>query len=146
LLAGGAVGIILLVGIGGWAVRTFQSNETRPLSSRAPVVSVVPSDAGKEFDGIWEFQISGGDYCPIKSMTFQRRISNGIIATLDVQNIGSVDKDGSFRFSNRSPLNKNVMVESEGVIKGEAGRGSYSAVGGPCRGTYQIRFVDKLSG
>jgi class 3 adenylate cyclase len=146
LLAGGAVGIVLLVGIGGWAVRIFQSNETRPLSSQGPVVSVAPSGAGKEFDGIWEFQLAGGEYCPIKSMTFQRRISNGIIATVDGQNLGSVDKDGSFRFSNRSPMNKNLVVESEGVIKDGTGRGSYSVVGGPCRGTYQIRFVDKLSG
>src|SRR5262249_11972385 len=83
LLVGGAVGIILLVGIGGWAVRTFQSNETRPSSSRSSVVSVAPSGAGSgapnEFDGIWEFQLAGGEYCPIKSMTFQRRISNGNI-------------------------------------------------------------------
>ena len=109
-------------------------------------MSVAPSGAGQEYDGIWEFQLAGGEYCPIKSMTFQRRISNGIIATVDGQNIGSVGKDGSFRFSNRSPLNKDFMVESEGVIQGGTGRGSYSVVGAPCRGTYQIRFVNKLNG
>jgi class 3 adenylate cyclase len=140
LLVGGALGIVVLLGMGGWALRTYQSSETS-LPTSAP-----PSGAGKEFDGLWEFQLAGGEYCPIKSMTFQRRITNGIITTIDGQNVGSVGEDGSFRFSNRSPLNKNFMVESEGVIKGETGRGSYSVVGAPCRGTYQIRFVDKLSG
>lgn len=146
LLAGGAAGIILLVGIGGWAFRTFQSTETRPLSSQGSVVSVAPNSVGKEFDGIWEFQLAGGEYCPIKSMIFQRRISNGIIATVDGRNIGSIGKDGSFRFSNRSPSNQNLIVESQGTIKGETGQGSYSAIGTPCQGKYQIRFVDKLNG
>ncbi|MBW0004473.1 MAG: adenylate/guanylate cyclase domain-containing protein [Hyphomicrobiales bacterium] len=146
LLAGAAAGIVLLVGIGGWAIRTYQSTQMHALPSQGSVVSVAPNGAGKEFDGIWEFQLSGGEYCPLKSMTFQRKISNGTIATVDGRVIGSIDRDGKFRFANRSPLNQNLMVESQGAIEGENGQGSYSAVGTPCRGTYQIRFVNKLSG
>jgi class 3 adenylate cyclase len=146
LLAGGAAAIILLVGIGGWATRTVRSTETHPLSPQGAVVSVAPNGAGMEYDGIWEFQLAGGEYCPIKSMTFRRRISNGTIATVDGQILGSIDKDGNFHFSNRSPLNPNLIVESQGAITGENGQGSYSAIGTPCRGTYHIRFVDKLSG
>jgi len=102
-------------------------------------VSVAPNGAGTAFDGIWQFQLAGGEYCPIKSMTFQRTISNGTIATTDGRIIGSIDKDGNFRFSNRSPLNQNIVVESQGAIKGKNGHGTYSAIGTPCQGTYQIR-------
>ena len=119
-----------------------------------PAVSALPdagthtptSDAGTAFDGIWEFEASGGQYCFIKSLKFPRRISKGIITTGDGKRIGSIAKDGSFHFANPSLRDNNITVESQGVIKGETGEGSYVAVGKRCRGTYRIHLVQKDHG
>jgi class 3 adenylate cyclase len=146
LLAAAAVGVLLLIGIAGWAFTAIRSSETTPLSSQGPAVEAALGGAGTEFDGTWEFQLAGGDRCRVKSMIFRRRISNGIISALDGQNIGSVAKDGSFRFSNPSPFNKSLTVKSQGTMKDETGHGSYSVLGTPCEGTYQIRLVNKLNG
>jgi class 3 adenylate cyclase len=145
LLLAGAAGILLLIGFGGWAFTTFRSSETARPSSQRAAVKVAPSDAGTAFDGTWEFQLAGGDHCRVKSVIFRRKISNGIISTPDGRDIGSISKDGSFRFSNPSRFNKSLTINSQGTIKGDTGSGNYLVVDSLCEGTYQIHLVNKLN-
>jgi hypothetical protein len=80
-------------------------------------------------------------------LTFPRRISGGVITTVDGKQIfGSIAKDGKFHFANPSAINEHVIVESQGTIEGETGEGTYVGVGTPCQGSYRIRLVQRLSG
>ena len=155
LMAAGAVlALLLVVGVGAWTWRVFQSGGTKvtratgierePPSDRAGASPVSPDQAGKEFDGIWEFRLAGGQYCLLKSLTFRRKILDGAVVSDAGKKLGSVSKDGSFHFSNPSPMNPNVLVQSQGIMKGETGEGRYLAVGTPCQGTYEIRLVERL--
>jgi class 3 adenylate cyclase len=133
------VPVVLIAGIAAWVFTTS-------LRTGAPGGRPV-SDAGTAFDGIWEFDLSGGQYCVIKSLTFPRRISEGVITTVDGKHVfGSIAKDGKFHFANPSAINEHVTVESQGTINGETGEGTYMGVGTPCRGSYRIRLVQRLSG
>lgn len=152
---------VFAVGVGGWILMSTQFSHTA-LAPRADVQTAVPSKrtgaslsdgrprelekAGesKAFDGVWEFKLTGGQYCSIKSFTFRRRIQDGFVISDDGQRLGSVSKDGSFRFSNPSPISQNITVESQGTITGDTGQGSYMGVGTPCQGSYQIRLVERL--
>jgi class 3 adenylate cyclase len=134
-----AIPVVLIAGIAAWMV-------TAALRTGAPGGRPA-SDAGTAFDGIWEFELSGGQYCVIKSLTFPRRISGGVITTVDGKRVfGSIAKDGRFHFANPSAINEHVTVESQGTIKGETGEGTYMGVGTPCQGSYRIRLVQRLSG
>jgi class 3 adenylate cyclase len=106
-------------------------------------IVVLPRHAGKAFDGIWEFQLFGGASCMIKTMVFRRKILDGIVMTNDGRKLGVVGDDGRFQFSNPSPMNQKIMVESRGVISGDTGEGNYTATGTPCEGTYKIRLVER---
>jgi uncharacterized caspase-like protein len=103
------------------------------------------SNAGNPFDGIWQFDLSGGPYCFIKTMSFPRRISGGVITTVDGKQVfGSITKDGKFHFKNPAAANPDVTVESQGTIKGETGEGSYAGIGTRCQGTYRVHLVHRL--
>ena len=116
-------------------------------SATAPTGQPPTSNAGNAFDGIWQFDLSGGPYCFIKTMSFPRRISGGVITTVDGQQVfGSITKDGKFHFKNPAAANPNVTVESQGTIKGETGEGSYAGVGTQCKGTYRVHLVRRLNG
>jgi hypothetical protein len=106
----------------------------------------VSSEASSAFDGIWEFQLTGGSYCPIKSLAFRRTVSHGAFTAEDGRKLGAVAADGSFEFSNPSPSNKNITVRSQGTLKGQSGQGKYEGLGTPCEGTYEIRLVEKING
>jgi hypothetical protein len=110
-----------------------------------PMGHAPTSDAGSAFDGVWEFEGSGGKHCAIKTIKFPRFISGGVISIGNGKIIGSIAKDGRFHFEGPSRANKNITVVSQGTIKGETGEGSYMGVGTRCRGTYQIRLVRKLN-
>ncbi len=118
---------------------------TPPAGGAAPMGHVPTSDAGTAFDGIWEFEASGGQYCRIKSLKFARRILEGVITAPNGRKIGVISKDGSFHFANPALVNKNFTVASQGRIKGETGEGIYIGIGTRCRGSYQIRLVRKLN-
>ena len=134
-----AIPVVLIAGIAGWMF-------TASLRTGAPGGRPA-SDAGTAFDGVWEFELSGGQYCVIKSLTFPRRISGGVITTVDGKKIfGSIAKDGRFHFANPSAINEHVTVESQGTIQGETGEGTYVGVGTPCQGSYRIHLVQRLSG
>jgi len=134
-----AIPVVLIAGIAAW---TF----TASLRTGAPVGRPT-SDAGTAFDGIWEFELSGGQYCVLKTLTFPRRISGGVITTIDGARVfGSIAKDGRFHFANPSAINEHITVESQGTIRGETGEGTYVGVGTPCQGSYQIHLVQRLSG
>jgi class 3 adenylate cyclase len=133
-----AIPVVLIAGIAAWMVTA--SLRTGPGGPPA-------SDAGTAFDGIWQFELSGGQYCVIKTLTFPRRISGGVITTVDGKKVfGSIAKDGRFHFANPSAINEHVTVESQGTITGETGEGTYMGVGTPCQGSYRIRLVQRLSG
>ena len=119
---------------------------TLPGAGGAAPWHALTSDAGTAFDGIWRFEMSGGPYCGVQSGKFPRWISGGIIKEGDGKIVGSIAKNGRFRFENPSRLNKNITVVSQGTIKGETGEGSFFAVGKGCRGTYRIHLVRRLSG
>jgi uncharacterized caspase-like protein len=113
----------------------------------APIGQAPASNAGNAFDGIWQFDLSGGQYCFIKTMSFPRRISGGLITSGDGNKIfGSITKDGKFHFKNPSSANPDVTVESQGTIKGETGEGSYAGIGTRCQGTYRVHLVRRLNG
>jgi Caspase domain len=114
-------------------------------SGTAPTGHAPTSNAGNAFDGIWQFEASGGPYCRAKSLTFNRQISQGVI-TLSGKPVGSIDKDGSFHFANPSSMNSDITVEAQGKIKGDTGEGSYAAIGTRCKGSYRIRRVVALAG
>jgi hypothetical protein len=107
--------------------------------------ATAPSDARTAFDGMWEFQASGGEYCRAKSLTFNRQISQGVI-TLNGNPVGSIDNNGSFHFANPSIVNSDVTIQAQGKIKGDTGEGSYVGVGTRCKGSYRIRRVGALAG
>jgi uncharacterized caspase-like protein len=107
--------------------------------------ATAPSDARTAFDGMWEFQASGGEYCRGKSLTFNRQISQGVI-TLNGNPVGSIDNNGSFHFANPSIVNSDVTIQAQGKIKGDTGEGSYVGVGTRCKGSYRIRRVGALAG
>jgi uncharacterized caspase-like protein len=111
----------------------------------APMGHAPTSDSVSAFDGVWQFEGSGGQHCPIKTIRFPRFISGGVISIGNGKIIGSIAKDGRFHFEGPSRANKNITVVSQGTIKGETGEGSYMGVGTRCRGTYQIRLVRKLN-
>jgi uncharacterized caspase-like protein len=114
-------------------------------SATAPLGQAPTSNAGTAFDGMWEFEASGGPYCHLKSSTFHRLISQGVI-TLSGKPVGSIDKNGSFHFANPSIMNTDVIVEAQGKIKGETGEGTYVGVGTRCKGSYRIRRVAASAG
>jgi uncharacterized caspase-like protein len=116
-----------------------------PPSATAPLGQAPTSNAGTAFDGMWEFELSGGPYCHLKSSTFHRLISQGVI-TLSGKPIGSIDKNGSFHFANPSIMNTDVIVEAQGKLKGETGEGTYVGVGTRCKGSYRIRRVAASAG
>jgi class 3 adenylate cyclase len=148
--------ILLIVAAGGWAYRASLPSGTNlalpwnvhsaapSVRPGAPVPDARPSDAGKAFDGIWEFQLAGGQNCRIKFMAFRRKILDGFFIFRDGTKVGSISKDGNFHFSNPSIVNPNIMIESQGTMTGETGQGSYRGVGTQCQGTYQIRLVERL--
>jgi adenylate cyclase len=108
------------------------------LATPSPNEQVKPSPA---FDGVWEFKVAGGQFCPLKSFTFLRRIQGGLVLSQRGEAIGSIGENGSFHFSNPSPSNASITVDSQGQITGDTGTGSYTGVGTPCQGTYQIQRV-----
>jgi uncharacterized caspase-like protein len=113
----------------------------------APLGQAPTSNAGNAFDGIWQFDLSGGPYCYVKTLSFPRKILGGVITTVDGKQVfGSISKDGKFHFTNPAIANPNITVESQGTIKGETGEGSYAGVGTPCKGTYRVHLVRKLNG
>lgn len=144
-LAGAAV---WLFGFGGW--RT--SGPPRVATASRPAVAKLETDpagsatssAAQGFDGVWEFAATGGEFCPLKAFTFRRQIRGGFIIGTDGRKIGNVETDGSFRFSNPSVANPSITVESQGNIGGDAAQGSYVGVGTACKGTYQIRLVQRF--
>jgi uncharacterized caspase-like protein len=111
----------------------------------APIGQAPTSNAVTAFDGMWEFDLSGGPYCHLKSSTFNRRISQGVI-TLSGNPVGSIDKDGNFHFANPSVVNSDITVEAQGKLKGDTGEGTYVGVGTRCKGSYRIRRVGALAG
>jgi class 3 adenylate cyclase len=157
MIASAVVAVLLIVAAGGWAYNAsilggFKLTPPSKVQTEASSVRLGtavsdarPSDAGNAFNGIWEFTLSGGKNCHIKSLTFPRRISEGVITGLNGARIGSIAKDGSFHFANPSPQFKGIIVESQGTIKGETGEGSYAVLGSSCRGSYRIRLVRKLN-
>ena len=152
---------VFAAGVGGWILVSSRFSHTAlvppanvqiaapskhtgaSLSDGRPIELEKAGDL-KKFDGVWEFKLTGGQYCPTKSFTFHRRIQDGFVISEVGHRLGSVSKDGSFRFSNPSPINENITVESLGTITGDLGQGSYMGVGTPCKGTYQIRLVARL--
>jgi len=161
ITAGVVLAILLIVGVGGWTFRASLSSrtnltppprvQTEALSGRtgasvSDARSIEPAKTfePQAFDGVWEFKLAGGQYCLVKSFTFRRKIQGGNVISDDGQKLGSVSKDGSFHFSNPSPINQNITLESQGNITGDTGQGSYMGVGTPCQGTYQIRLVERL--
>jgi class 3 adenylate cyclase len=148
--------MLLIGGVGTWVLSPSLFNVVISAKTEFPNGSSgdfgadgqrgVPANAAQTqlFDGLWEFKLAGGQYCPIKSLTFQRTIVGGLVVSNDGRKLGSISKDGSFKFSNPSPTNPNIIVESQGSIDGETGQGSYAGVGTPCQGTYQIRLVERL--
>ena len=130
---------VLIAGIAAWMF-------TAPLRTGA-LGGRPASDAGTAFDGIWQFELSGGQYCVIKTLTFPRRISGGVITTVDGKRVfGSIAKNGRFHFASPSAINEHVTIESQGTIEGESGEGTYVGVGTRCQGSYRIRLVQRLSG
>ena len=69
------------------------------------------SDAGTAFDGLWQFKVSGGRYCPSKSFEFPRLIEGGVITRGDGKIVGSIAKDGRFHFKEPARVNKNITIE-----------------------------------
>lgn len=117
----------------------------KPSSPPAPQTAALPPAAGvKAFDGLWEFQLTGSDGCSIKTLTFQRKILNGVVMAPNNRVLGAIAKDGKFNFRNPSLLNRNAMVEAEGTISGETGEGSYHVTGTACHGSYKIHLLLRL--
>jgi class 3 adenylate cyclase len=147
--------ILITSGIGWWAFAPPRIMQTNLVSKSAEPINVASSrdtlsDVQRgaldvqAFDGVWEFSATGGQYCPLKSVTFRRRIMGGIIMSGEGQKIGFINRDGSFQFSNPSLASPTIIVESRGNMNGSTGEGSYAGVGSLCQGTYQIRLIGKL--
>jgi class 3 adenylate cyclase len=146
----GIAASLAIVGVVTWAYRASLISERQPgiqaeaqKQALGAQVAVLPSRAGKAFNGIWEFQLFGGPSCMIKTMVFRRKILDGIIMTNDGRKLGVIGNEGRFQFSNPSPMDQNIMVESQGAISGNTGEGNYTAIGTPCQGTYKIRLVER---
>jgi hypothetical protein len=116
-----------------------------PAESAAAATSPSAATAGPQsFDGVWEFVLTGGEYCPIKTMTFRMLFRDGDISPGMGKTIGRVNADGGFRFANPSPTNPGITVQSQGKVAGNKGTGTYQGSGTPCRGTYKIRMVERF--
>ncbi|HTP91026.1 MAG TPA: hypothetical protein VMJ52_04785, partial [Xanthobacteraceae bacterium] len=105
-----------------------------------PATTNVPAP----YDGIWEFVLTGGPNCPVKSRTFRMVFQGGDVISGRGRKIGSVERDGTFHFSNPSLLNPKVIVDSKGKVTGGVGKGDYQAIGSRCEGSYQIRLIAQL--
>jgi uncharacterized caspase-like protein len=114
-----------------------------PPSATAPLGQAPTSNAGNPFDGIWQFDLTGGPYCFVKTMSFPHRISGGVI-TSNGKAVGNIDKDGNLHFAGRSVKNSDIPVDFRGKIKGETGEGSYAAEGTRCKGTYKVHLISRL--
>ena len=151
--------ILCAAGIGLWVFTPARFKETslalspatqttlpngRAIVSNAPSVASAKPFESQAFDGIWEFSVTAGQYCPVKSFKFRRRFQGGFVLSEDGQKFGAVANDGTFRFSNPSLMNSSVTVQSQGKVIGDIGQGTYLGMGTPCQGTYQIRLVEKL--
>jgi class 3 adenylate cyclase len=167
LITAGAIVVLLLL-VAGAALWEFRAqlwsstaqvpaptptahNEKAPASVSARVEgpattlkAALPPTGLKAFDGLWEFQLTGSEACTIKTLTFQRKILNGVVMAPNGKALGSISENGQFHARNPSLLNRSVMVESEGTIGGETGEGSYRAIGTPCHGSYKIRLLVRL--
>jgi uncharacterized caspase-like protein len=112
-------------------------------ASTAPPGQAPTSNIGNPFDGIWQFDLTGGPYCFLKTGTFPHKISGGVI-TRNGNPIGSIDKDGSHHFVQPSYKDADIPVDFKGKIKGETGEGSYAAEGTRCKGTYKVHLIRRL--
>ena len=151
-IAAGISLFVLIAAAGAWILSgasmptstpSKTASQARPSQART---EPMPRSAGRAFDGKWEFQLTGGQYCPIKSLTFRRTILHGAVMAEDGTKLGAVDKDGRFEFSNPSPTNRSITVKSQGTLTGLTGQGLYEGVGTPCQGTYQIRLIENTRG
>ena len=112
-------------------------------SATAPIGQAPTSNIRSAFDGIWQFDLTGGPYCFVKTTSFPHRISGGVI-TRNGNPIGSIDKDGSHHFVQPSYKDADIPVQFQGKIKGETGEGSYAAAGTRCKGTYKVHLISRL--
>jgi class 3 adenylate cyclase len=115
-----------------------------PPSEAQPSASMSTGPVKQGFEGVWEFQLTGNEHCPIRSRTFRMTFRDGGVYLVSGQKVGGVSSDGSFRFSTPAIANPKFTVDSHGKVSGEDGRGSYKVIGGQCAGAYQIRIVLKL--
>jgi hypothetical protein len=125
------------------AQKRFYASKTE--SALTPMGHAPTSDAGTAFDGLWEFEASGGRYCALKSHTFQRVVSDGVIGALNGKQLGAIAKDGSFQMIGWNVVTKQLTVEAHGMINGETGEGSFASIGTRCGGSYRIRMVRRLN-
>jgi hypothetical protein len=112
-------------------------------SATAPLGQAPTSNAGNAFDGLWQFDLTGGPYCFLKTASFPHRISGGVI-TRNGNPIGSIDKDGNHHFVQPSAKDADIPVQFQGKIKGETGEGSYAGVGTRCKGIYKVHLIRRL--
>ena len=138
--------------------RLNETNVTQPPTAKSEAPSVGPvaalsvpplnqpatTNVPAPYDGIWEFVLTGGPNCPVKSRTFRMVFQGGDVISGRGRKIGSVERDGTFHFSNPSLLNPKVIVDSKGKVTGGVGKGDYQAIGSRCEGSYQIRLIAQL--
>ena len=146
---GGGICIALLAAAIGFYQSTTPSPPAPPAVASSSAAQkdeeVKPAESSglQPFNGVWEFKLTGGANCPVKSNTFRRRFKGNVVMMAG-QNIGTVDSDGRFRFSYPSPANPNVTIASQGRVDGDTGNGTYDVLGTRCQGTYQIRLVERM--
>jgi hypothetical protein len=106
--------------------------------------AAAPQTVRHSHDGTWEFVLSGGTYCPVKRRTFRLVAQGGTIISPAGRNLGTVNLDGSLRFSAPTPVVPGVMVDFHGRLVGDVGSGTYRSVLGLCEGTYRVQLVERL--
>jgi hypothetical protein len=110
----------------------------------SPEWAAAPQTVRHPHDGTWELVLSGGTYCPVKRRTFRLVAQGGTIISPAGRNLGTVNLDGSLRFSAPTPVVPGVMVDFHGRLVGDVGSGTYRSVLGLCEGTYRVQLVERL--
>jgi hypothetical protein len=83
------------------------------------------------YDGDWQIDLTGGEFCQVKTSRWKVAIRNGVFDRSEPEP-GRVLGDGSFSFTLPARANPNVIVVYRGQFTGVSGKGTY--VVGKCNG------------
>ena len=123
-----------------WARVAFQdaaAPDQRRTTGQGKSTLPAPSAKGHSFDGVWLGTFTAVEGCALQSGTAAFHIRESTFQ----HNQASVTPQGEVAFIAPARMNPDIKVSHKFKLAGNAGTGSYEAIGRPCKGKWVLKRV-----